>query len=395
MRPDAHKYKKRVESFFLKLEKKDSIPEKDKELLRKFRDFLVSEAISYGRINKYIPNLAKFAEQLGKPLRKANEEDIRRIVATIEANERYSPWTKRDFKLTLRKFYTWLRGAKEYPPEVAWLKVHPKIKCTKTHEDMLTEEEIKRLIDHAQTLQEKTFIAVLYESGCRIGELIYMRISQVKFDEFGAQLFISGKTGFRRVRVVACSPYLLAWINNHPLKEDPKAFLWINRKLEPFSYSAICGRLYRIARRAGIAKKVNPHNFRHSRATYLANFLTEAQMKEHFGWMQDSKMAATYVHLSGRNVDSALLKVYGIEANGKKQESILKPKECLRCGERNQVTNKFCHKCGMPLDQLAISEIVQKDMERREADKILDSLLQDDEFREMLVRKIGMMKEAT
>jgi len=391
MRLDAHNYRKRVESCFLKLEKKETISGEDKELLKKFRDFLVSEAITYGRINKYIPNLVKFSEQLGKRFRDANEEDIRRIVATIEANERYSPWTKRDFKLTLRKFFTWLRGTKEYPPEVAWLRVHTKIKCTKTYEDMLTEEEVKRLISYARNIQDRALISVLYDSGCRIGELIYLKINQVRFDEYGAQLFVSGKTGFRRVRVVACAPYLLEWINKHPLKDDPKAFLWINRRLEPYSYGAIAVNLYRIARRAGISKKVNPHNFRHSRATYLANHLTEAQMKEHFGWMQDSKMAATYVHLSGRNVDSALLKVYGIETNGQKHESVLKPKDCLRCGETNQVTNKFCQKCGLPLDQTAISEIVQKDLERGEADKVLDSLLQDEEFREMFVRKISQV----
>jgi len=254
---------------------------------------------------------------------------------------------------------------------------------------MLTEEEVKSLISYARTPQERALISVLYDSGCRIGELIYMRINQVRFDEYGALLFISGKTGFRRVRVVACTPYLLEWINKHPLKDDPKAFLWINRKLEPYSYGAIAENLHRIARKAGVSKKVNPHNFRHSRATYLANFLTEAQMKEHFGWMQDSKMAAIYVHLSGRDVDSALLKVYGIETNGQKQESILKPKDCPRCGETNQVTNKFCQKCGMPLDQKVISEIMQKDLERREADKFLDSLLQDQEFREVLLRKIA------
>lgn len=37
-------------------------------------------------------------------------------------------------------------------------------------------------------------------------------------------------------------------------------------------------RLRRIAKRAGIKKKVNPHSFRHARATFLANLLTEAQM---------------------------------------------------------------------------------------------------------------------
>lgn len=392
MRLDAHNYKRRVDRYFERLNTNTTISEEDKEILGKYRDYLVSEAITFGRINKYIPNLGKIREHLGINFREATEQDIRRIVAGIEANERYSQWTKRDFRLTLRKFFTWLRGTKEYPPEVAWLRVHTKIKCMKTHEDLLTEEEVKRLIAHARTVQDRAFISVLYESGCRIGEIIYMNISQVKFDELGAQLFVAGKTGFRRVRVVACGPYLADWINKHPLKDDPKAFLWINRKLEPFGYGGISQTLYRIAKRAGISKKVNPHNFRHSRATYLANFLTEAQMKEYFGWMQDSKMAGTYVHLSGKNVDSAILKVYGIENNGQSQESLLKPKNCPRCNETNQVTNKFCQKCGMPLDQKVVTEIVSRDLERREADKVLDSLLEDQEFRDIFIRKLEALK---
>ena len=102
---------------------------------------------------------------------------------------------------------------------------------------------------------------------------------------------------------------------------------------------------------AGVKKRVNPHNFRHSRETYLANFLTEAQMKEFFGWTQDSKMAGVYVHMSGRNVDNALLKIYGIKNDEEKRESIFKPKECPRCQKVNQATNKFCSRCGMRHDE--------------------------------------------
>jgi len=134
--------------------------------------------------NYYIPNLGKICELLGKSFRDADEQDIRRIVSIIESNERYSPWTKRDYKLTLRKFFTWRRGTKEYPSEVAWLRVQTKIKCSKTHEDMLTEEEVKRLIAYARTIQERAFISVLYESGCR------------------------------RVRVVACAPILWTGLTN-------------------------------------------------------------------------------------------------------------------------------------------------------------------------------------
>ncbi|KXA90543.1 hypothetical protein AKJ40_01415 [candidate division MSBL1 archaeon SCGC-AAA259M10] len=46
--------------------------------------------------------------------------------------------------------------------------------------------------------------------------------------------------------------------------------------------------LNRVAEKADIDKPVNPHHFRHSRATFLANRLTESQMCEWFGWVQGS-----------------------------------------------------------------------------------------------------------
>ena len=392
MRLDAHNYKRRIDRFFERLDKNRSMSEEDKEILKKYRNYLVSEGITFGRVGKYLTDLKKASELLGKRFAAADEQNIRRIVSVYEKNEKYSPWSKRDFKIAIRKFYTWLRGSNEYPPEVAWMKVHTKIRNAKTPEDMLTEEEVKRLIEYARTIQEKAFISTLYESGCRIGELIYIKINQVKFDDYGSQLFVNGKTGFRRVRVVASVPFLVEWINRHPFKDDPKAYLWINNRLNPYGYSGITQMLYRIAKRAGITKKVNPHNFRHSRATYLANFLTEAQMKEYFGWMQDSKMAAVYVHLSGRDVDNALLKVYGINNNNEKKESIFKPKECSRCQQVNQATNRFCSRCVMPLDEESRAELIRKSMVRKEADKVLDSLLEDQEFREMFLRKIEMVK---
>jgi len=388
MRLDAHNYKRRIERFFERLEKNRSITEEDKEILEKYRDYLVSEGISFGRVGKYLSDFKRVSQLLCKRFSEANEEDMRRIVTTIMKNEEYSPWTKRDFKIAIRKFYTWLRRTKEYPPEVAWLNIHVKVNNMKINEDMLTEEEVKRLIEFAPHIQDKAFISTLYESGCRIGELIYIRIKQVKFDEYGAQLFVTGKTGFRRIRVVPCIPYLMDWINRHPHKENPKAFLWINRNLEPLSYNGIAQMLYRTAKKAGIKKRVNPHNFRHLRATFLANYLTEAQMKEYFGWMQDSKMAGVYVHLSGKNVDNALLKVYGIENNNEKKESIFKPKECSRCEQVNQATNKFCSRCGMPLDEDTKAEVIKKTLERKEANDIIDRLLEDQEFREVFLRKV-------
>ena len=51
---------------------------------------------------------------------------------------------------------------------------------------------------------------------------------------------------------------------------------------------------------------------RHSRASVLANYLTEAQMRQYFGWVQGSDMPRIYVHLSGRDIDKAVYKMYGM-----------------------------------------------------------------------------------
>jgi len=138
----------------------------------------------------------------------------------------------------------------------------------------------------------------------------------------------------RRVRVIASAPKLQQWIENHPLKEDPNAPLWVtigtNSKNKVLNYATAKTVLKKLAKKAGIKKRIYPHLFRHSRATHLANHLTEAQMNQYFGWVQGSKMASIYVHLSGRDVVHALLKLNGMKVDEEEEEKEdgLKPKIC-------------------------------------------------------------------
>jgi len=110
-------------------------------------------------------------------------------------------------------------------------------------------------------------------------------------------------------------------------------------------------------------------------------------MKVYFGWVRASDMAAVYVHLSGRDVDNAILKVHGLTNNKDKEEIKLKPKNCPRCEEINQATNKFCSRCGMPLEREMMMKITETDLDLKEASRILDGLIKDGEFREMFLRK--------
>ena len=239
---------------------------------------------------------------------------------------------------------------------------------------MLTEDDIKKLINEADNSRDKAFVAVLYETGCRIGEISELKIKNISFDDIGARLSINGKTGPRRIRIISSVPYLTEWINMHPMKDDMNSWVWITMKeKKQLKYEGIRKLLIKLKKKSGVKRAVNPHNFRHSRATYLAQYLTEAQMKEYLGWTQSSEMASVYVHLSGRDVDKAIFKIYGIENDVEKNEvSVIAPKKCSRCKEINETTNKFCKKCGFPLNEEIKNQIIRRGLEQNKASGSLE-----------------------
>jgi len=387
VKEDIHNYTRKYE-LALKLLRQSKISNRNKQLIEKFCNDCISNGITAGRVQKYAFILRKIAEWLEKDFDKATEEDLKRVVAIINTSP-FTNWTKYDYKRSIKKFFRWL--GKEHL--ISWIKCND-VKNKKLPEEILTEEDIKKMIYSAQIARDKAIVAVLYESGCRVGEFLSMKIKNVQFDRYGAIIVVHGKTGYRRIRLVSSVPYLAEWINNNPFNGNPEAWLWISiRNFKRLPYNSLRTILRIIAEKAEVKKSVNPHAFRHARATHLANFLTEAQMKEFFGWVQDSDMASVYVHLSGRDVDKAILKLYGIEMDkNEKDNELLKPKKCLRCGEINPATNKVCQRCFFPLNEQA-EKLLEKEARRQIIDEIMETLWNDKEFREFFMRKIREMKE--
>ena len=355
-----------------------------------FSDHCFSEGLSPRRVLKYLYTLKTIALRFPKDFRKAMRIDIERLVRQIERSN-YSEWTKHDYRVTLKKFFRWLRKTEEYPPEVKWLRSTMRNNRTKLPEEILTQEEIRAMIVAAPTVRDKAFIGALYESGCRIGEMMSLRIRHLQQHEHGFQITVEGKTGSRRLLIIACAPHITAWLNDHPTRQNPGAPVWIRADYhtKELSYGRISDILRSVAKRAGIRKAVNPHNFRHSRATHLANHLTEAQMNEYFGWVQGSDMASRYVHLSGRDINNALLKLNRIAIPEEdKQAQKFALMTCPRCSLNNPPGNKFCSRCGMVLDEDEARGLQQRSLGLGKAGEVLDVLVNDEEFRSMLDRKI-------
>jgi len=221
-----------------------------------------------------------------------------------------------------------------------------------------------------------------------------MKVRSVVFDEYGAVIIVRGKKGERRIRLVTSAAYLAAWLDIHPYRQNPNAALWVNvgttNHGQPFGYNAARMLLRALAERAHVRKRVNAYSFRHAAATYMANFLTEAQMCEFFGWKQGSKMPSVYVRLSGRDIDNRLLELHGLKpkTNEKLEMSV---KVCPRCQIKNSPVSRFCSRCGSALD---IKAALEADKRIRTAEEVMETLLEDSEVKVFLAEKMRQLKLA-
>lgn len=394
-----HEYDQKYRSMQKSIENAD-ISAKNKELILNFAGDLLLQNLSKGRILKYVSNTKTLALNLHKDFDIATMEDVKKYVTKIQQREDYTAWTKKEYKLLIRKFFKWLyqTPGKEFPPIVSWISIHMS-RCQEhlpSEGELLTEGDIEKLLKAADHPRDKALVAMLWESGARIGEIGNLRVRNICFDKHGMVIAVQGKTGSRKIRLISSTPFVSTWLNNHPQQGNPDAPVWINigttKHHSPMKYGCIRAVFIRLFAKAGIQKRTNPHIFRHSRATFLANHLTEFQMNQYFGWIQGSDMPSTYVHMSGREVDKAILALNGIKIETKQEESKFQPRICPRCDTINSADSKHCNKCGGVLDLKYAMEMEEKQQqelsERKKKDSILSELLNDTDVQEFLLHKI-------
>ena len=342
--------------------------------LKEFGREKTAQGMAPGSIYVYFFSLAKLAKALKKPFKDATKTDL------IDFLKEYSWYKSRSLKVSIKAFYKWLYGGKNYPECAEWIKTNGFERRT-LPEEILTRDEVKKVVEAARNPRDRALLMVLYESGARAGELLNIRIKHVQFDQYGAQVMLDGKTGMRRIRLIDSVPDLKIWLNHHPRASESEAHLFVEMRNfgDMKSHNTLLHIIHAAAKRAGISKRIYPHLFRHSRATHLAQEFTEQELKIIFGWSGGSDMPSTYVHLSGGDIDNKMLEKRGmIKKDDRTQNKILEFKACEKCSGKNTPVAKFCNTCGYPMGNPGLLEI-QKAKEG--ANEVLNILMNDEIFR--------------
>jgi len=97
--------------------------------------------------------------------------------------------------------------------------------------------------------------------------------------------------------------------------------------------------------------------------------------------------------LSGRDVDNAILNIHNIEVPKEhKNDDTFSLQTCPRCDKKNPPGNKYCNLCGIVLEEEAAQRIIKQQMDIEMANEVMDTLIKDEEFRDILKRKLKTIK---
>jgi len=342
------------------------ITQDDADLIRAYAsEYQATRHVSNLRILKSIFELVNWRRFIPAPYREVTITQLHKALNELNTanSSRGNPFkdnTKHDYVKGLKWFLQWMISeghSKLLKEKVDKIKVPPVDSCTTTPDCILQEDDILTMVTQARTFRDKALLFVLYESGCRIGELARIKWKDVVFNDDSTVGLTLTDTKTRKTRhalLGASVEYLAGWRNNYPGTPDNDTYVFISANGEPMEYRAMSQIISRTAKKAGVEKRVTPHLFRKSRITSLIkqNY-QESVIKQAMWGNLGTNMFKTYVVLSEQDIDAEFRERMGIQKKEIKEDKKMVPRQCKSCFAMNGPQSNYCHVCGKPLTEEA------------------------------------------
>ncbi len=221
----------------------------------------------------------------GEPLSEHQAQQY--LLSRIESGRSWST-INADYS-ALRKYY---RIVKEYP----WtLKKLPRPKRDKRLPDILSKEEVARLIESAPTYKHQVFLTFLYATGVRLSEGINVKLEDIDSDRM--QIHIHRGKGAKD-RTLVLNEKLLNLLREYFKRYKPEQYLF-NEQEKGTSYSASAGQwaIKRGRELAKITKKCSVHTLRNCYATHHLELGTDLVFLQEQLGHKNLKTTAKYIRL--------------------------------------------------------------------------------------------------
>jgi len=234
-------------------------------------------------IRNYIYFNSKLLEYCNKEPQELSEDDIKKFLATMTEKASSSII----LAMAAIKFATSKVLGKDLTLNIE------RPKKEKTLPSVLSKEEIKKLIEAAETKKSRLIIQFLYSTGLRVSELVNLKVQDINLAE---------KTGIvkrgkgKKDRLIVLPEKLIQELE-HYIKEHPQN-IYLFSKEKPLTPRNIQKIIKKATAKAQIQKKVTPHTLRHSYATHLLESGTDIRIIQTLLGHENLNTTQIYTHVS-------------------------------------------------------------------------------------------------
>jgi len=161
--------------------------------------------------------------------------------------------------------------------------------------EVLSKEEVKKLIENAETKKSKFIIKLLYSTGMRVSELCNLKLNDLNLNEKIGWIR-QGKG--KKDRIFIISEKLTQEIEQYMKGQQEQNYSYLLSKEKPLTPRNIQKIIKLAAKKAGINKKVTPHTLRHSYATHLLEAGTDIRKIQALLGHENLNTTQIYTHIS-------------------------------------------------------------------------------------------------
>ena len=181
----------------------------------------------------------------------------------------------------------------------------PYQKKVKSLPNVLSRQEVARIIAAAENLKNKAIIQTLYATGVRLSELINLKVTDID----SKRMVVRIKQGKgKKDRYVMLSKTLLSTLREYWKQAQPKPRTFLFPGVNPdshFSRRSVQRIVKETALRAHIDKTVTPHTLRHCFATHLLENGENIRVIQKFLGHEGLRATEIYTHVAENYINQA------------------------------------------------------------------------------------------
>jgi len=260
------------------------------DVYRSYEDHMLLKNYSKHTIKAYLSNYTSYCDWC--TLR--NNNDI------------YNQYTVREYLIeltrngkkwqTINNHYSAMRKLFREVLDLEWnVKKLPRPRIERHLPELISKQEVMRIIQSCKHLKHKALLVVLYSTGIRAGELSNLKLSDIDGDRL--QIHIRKGKG-KKDRYIVIPQQLIDYLRIYYKFCKPVQYLFNGRrKGEQLQVGSMRWPIRQAKKKLKLSKKVSPHTLRHCYATHHLEVGTDLVFLQKSMGHKHLKTTARYIHL--------------------------------------------------------------------------------------------------